>query len=74
VKTIDKGSLGPIIAGELHRLDLSVSELARRSGLPIASVHAWISGVNLPPLDKAIALEAAMGRRPGWLSRQLAGD
>lgn len=70
--TTVRAKLGVILAAELERLKLSVSELARRAKLPQQTVHEYIAGNSEPSLSRAMALERAMNRKPGWLSRELA--
>lgn len=67
-----KLALSRLLRDEIDRLGVTVYELARRSGLPEQSVRDYCAGASEPSLSRALALEAALGRRPGWLARRLA--
>lgn len=63
--------LSRILQSELTRLGITVTELARRAELRQSTVYEWTSGKTEPSFSKLIALESALGRKAGWICREI---
>jgi transcriptional regulator with XRE-family HTH domain len=69
-----KLTLSKLLWAEADRLDLSIADVAARSGLSDQTVRDYFAAASEPSLSRALALDAALGRPAGWLARQVAAE
>jgi transcriptional regulator with XRE-family HTH domain len=66
-----KLALSALLWSEIEAKGLTVADVAARSKLSDQTVRNYFAGASEPSLSRALALDAALGRPPGWLARRL---
>jgi transcriptional regulator with XRE-family HTH domain len=63
-------AIAATLQAELTRLGLTTYALAKKAKLPEQTVRNYVNATVEPSASRLLALDAALGRKPGWLLSQ----